>query len=379
MKKMMLFLGLFWYGSGLLWAQGVEEAERKAGVAESLFDFGDAVIDFISGEKWAIIPAVVYSPETSLGLGARAIRVFRFQNDSSTVLRPSTLPITFLYTLNNQTIFTTELDLWANENRDYLNARFELSNFPFRYFGIGNDPLLAEGEFYTTRFAYFHLNYERKIAKGVYLGPRYEFRIDDIRDREVGGVLESTQPLGFDGQRLSGLGIVSKYDTRDNIFQPTQGWNNSLSWMGFASFLGSNFTFSQYMLDLRKYLNVTHNQVLAVQSWWSFTTGEAPFQHISLIGGSDRMRGYFEGRYRDRHAMVHQLEYRLPVYRNFGMVFFGHAGQVAQSPEQFDWSRFRYGGGFGFRYKLNQDGLNIRLDIAFGDQRAFYFGLNEVI
>lgn len=149
--------------------------------------------------------------------------------------------------------------------------------------------------------------------------------------------------------------------------------------MGFASFLGSNFTFSQYVLDLRKYLNVSQNQVLAVQSWWSFTAGAAPFQHVSLIGGSERMRGFFEGRYRDSHAMVHQAEYRLPVYRNFGMVFFGHAGQVGQDFSQFDWNRFRYGAGFGFRYKLNQEGLNIRLDIAFGDQRAFYFGLNEVI
>jgi outer membrane translocation and assembly module TamA len=118
---------------------------------------------------------------------------------------------------------------------------------------------------------------------------------------------------------------------------------------------------------------------LALNSWWSFTHGNPPFQHISLIGGSELMRGYFEGRYRDRHAMVHQAEYRLPIYRNLGMVFFGSAGQVADSIHSYGLKRFRYGGGLGFRYKLNPEGLNIRLDIAFGDQRAFYFGLNEVI
>lgn len=379
MKNTVLFLAIFMLLGQNSFAQEVLEPERKVGVFESLFDFGDSVIDFISGEKWAIIPAVVYSPETSLGIGARAIRVFRYQNDTSAILRPSTLPITFLYTLNNQTIFTTELDLWANENSDYLNARIELSNFPFRYYGIGNVPVLDEGEFYTTRFFYFHLNYERKIARGIYLGPRYEFRADQIRDRVPGGVLETTQPLGFDGQRLSGLGLVLNHDTRDNIFQPTRGWNNSFSWMEFSSIIGSNFDFGQYVLDFRKYLNIHGQQVVALQSWWSFTSGNAPFQHLSLIGGSERMRGYFEGRYRDRSAMVHQAEYRVPIYRNFGMVFFGHGGQVAQESKEFNWGRFRYGGGFGFRYKLNQEGLNIRLDIAFGDQRAFYFGLNEVI
>ncbi|MBW3469294.1 BamA/TamA family outer membrane protein [Arthrospiribacter ruber] len=379
MKKAFLLLSFFLGLQFYTFAQEVDNPERKAGMMESLFDFGDSVIDFISGENWAFIPAVVYSPETSLGLGARAIRVFRYKEDSASILRPSTLPITFLYTLNNQTILSAELDLWASENRDYLNARIEASNFPFRYFGIGNEPLIGEGEFYTTRYLYFHLNYERKIAKGIYIGPRYEFRTDQIRDRVPGGILETTQPLGFDGQRLSGLGLVLNYDTRDNIFQPTKGWNNSFSWMEFSQLLGSNFDFGQYVLDFRKYFQINQKQVLALQSWWSFTLGNAPFQHLSLIGGSDRMRGYFEGRYRDINAMVHQAEYRVPIYRNFGMVFFGHTGQVASKLGQYSFDRLRYGGGFGFRYKLNQEGLNIRLDIAFGDQRAFYFGLNEVI
>lgn len=91
------------------------------------------------------------------------------------------------------------------------------------------------------------------------------------------------------------------------------------------------------------------------------------------------MRGYFEGKFRDRHAMVQQVEYRFPVYRNLGLVVFGHGGQVATELGDFRLKRMKYGAGVGFRYRLNEEGLNIRLDIAFGDQRAFYFGLNEVI
>lgn len=351
----------------------------KSGGIDKFFDFGDQVIDLISGEKWAFIPAVTYSPETKLGLGVRAIRVFKYKGNTNPTLRPSSIPITILYTLNNQTIFTTELDLWANENKDYINSRLELSNFPFKFYGIGNDPVTDKGESYTTRFAYFHLNYQRQLIPGIFFGPRYEFRVDDIYRRVPGGILETSQVAGYDGQRLSGLGLNLNHDTRDNIFQPTKGWNNRFSWMVFASFLGSNFSFNQYNADFRKYFKTSKTHVLALQSWWSFTTGTPPFQHISLIGGSDRMRGYFEGRYRDNHAMVHQVEYRLPVYRNLGLVLFTHAGQVAPKVGDFGWKRFRYGAGFGFRYKLNEEGLNIRLDIAFGDQSAFYFGLNEVI
>ncbi|AFL83491.1 outer membrane protein [Belliella baltica DSM 15883] len=367
--------------STTIYAQETAETDSSSnsGLIEKLFDFADHTVDLISGEKWSFIPAVVYSPETNLGLGARAIRIFKYKNDENSILRPSSLPITFLYTLNNQAIFTTELELWANENKEYINARLELTDYPFKFYGIGNELDAANEEFYSTRYAYFHLNYERQIIKGLYLGPRYEFRVDDIYKKEIGGILDRDEVAGSDGQRLSGLGLVLNYDTRDNIFQPKGGWYSSASWMSFQDFFGSNFDFNQYALDLRKYFNPYKNQVLAVQSYWSFTSGNPPFQHVSLIGGSDLMRGYFEGRYRDRHAMVHQAEYRLPIYRNFGMVFFGSAGQVASQPSQFAINRMKYGAGLGFRYKLNPEGLNIRIDIAFGDQRAFYFGLNEVL
>jgi hypothetical protein len=380
MKKSTLIFGIFLLVFSNSKAQEHQDSTQKAGTYEGLFDFSDKVIDFISGEKWTVIPALIYSPETSLGIGARAIRVFRPKGGSTDNLRPSTLPITLIHTLNNQTIFTTELELWANENRDYFNGRIELSNFPFYFFGIGNDPLpIDEGELYASRYVYLHLAFQRKIAKGLYFGPRYEFRADNIYDRLPGGILEGSQVSGYDGQRLSGIGLNLNHDTRDNIFQPTKGWYNRFGWMGFIPVLGSNFTFNQYTLDFRKYFIITERQVLAIQSWWSFTTGDPTFQHISLIGGSDRMRGYFEGRFRDNHAFVQQAEYRIPIYRNLGIVVFGHAGQVTSKLGNFRFSKMKYGGGFGFRYKINQEGLNIRFDIAFGDQTAFYFGLNEVI
>lgn len=126
-------------------------------------------------------------------------------------------------------------------------------------------------------------------------------------------------------------------------------------------------------------MTVHDQQILAVQAWYSFTAGHPPFQQVSLIGGSDLMRGYFEGKYRDLHAMVYQAEYRLPIYRKLGVVFFGSAGQVTDRVSAYALNRFRYGGGLGFRYELSEEGLKVRLDFAFGDQPAFYFGLNEVL
>ena len=357
-------------------AQDIPENSRS-GVVDGLFDFADEVINFISRDSWTFIPAVTYSPETSLGLGLRALKIFRPANAQDSLTRPSSLPLTFLYTLNMQAFATAELNLWETENRTYLNTRLELSDFPFRFFGIGNNP--QTDEVYATRFIYFHVNYQKRITRGLYLGPRYEFRTDDIYEKTEQGLLASGKIPGSEGQFLSGLGAMLNYDTRDNIFQPTRGVFHQLSYMTFQSFFGSNFTFSQYQLDLRKYLELRPKHILVGQAWLSFTGGEPPFQHISLMGGSDRMRGFFEGKYRDMHAMIYQAEYRLPVYRNLGLVVFGNAGQVASQVNRFSLERFLYGGGLGFRYTLNDEGLTIRLDFGIGDQRAFYFGLNEVI
>ncbi|MDN3669233.1 BamA/TamA family outer membrane protein [Echinicola jeungdonensis] len=350
------------------------------GLIDKAFNTAEELVDWASTDSWTFIPALTYSPETSWGIGARTIKVFRATSTKSDGdLRPSTLPITFLYTLENQAIFTSELELWKDENKDYLHARLELTDYPFKFYGIGNELRQENEEDYASRYIYFHLQYQRELLKGFYLGPRYEFRADNIYYKIPEGLLESGNIPGSNHPRLSGLGITANFDTRDNIFQPSGGSFHQFSWMSFQSFLGGNFTFNQYQLDLRKYIRIFDRHVIAMQSWWSFTYGNPPFQHLSLIGGSDIMRGYFEGRYRDRQAMVYQAEYRMPVYRKLGLVFFGSAGQVAPQFRNYSFDRFRYGGGFGFRYRLNDEGLNIRLDIAFGDQKAFYFGLNEVI
>jgi hemolysin activation/secretion protein len=143
--------------------------------------------------------------------------------------------------------------------------------------------------------------------------------------------------------------------------------------------LGSSFNFSQWVFDLRKYHSLNNNQVIAGQAWFSFTDGIAPFQHLSMIGGSDLMRGYFEGRLRDNHAMVYQAEWRFPVYQKLNMVIFGSGGQVAENWSEYNLRTFKWAGGFGFRYKLNASGLTFRIDLAYGNQSSFYFGLNEVI
>lgn len=356
-----------------------EDSVQAEGLHERLFSTVDEVLDWMSTDSWSFIPAVTYSPETSLGLGVAAIKVFRSEKSQPQNLRPSSMPVSFIYTLNKQAILEADLDLWKNYNKDYISASLELAKYPFKFYGIGNDMPSSQEEGYASRYFYLKFSYFRKLVPHLYAGPWAEFRLENVYETSEGGMLAGGTVPGSAKSRVSGLGLRVNYDSRDDIFQPQSGSYHQLSWITYQNAFGSEFAFNRYEIDLRKYFSIWNNKVLAVQGYWSFIGGTAPFQQLSLLGGSRRMRGFLEGRYRDNLAMVYQTEFRLPVYKNLGMVFFGSTGQAADQFDQYDFDRFHYGGGFGFRYKLLDEGINIRIDFGFGDQSAFYFGLNEVI
>src|SRR5690606_32169906 len=150
MKRLLLPCLILLFQTALAQEEGSNDTVvQSVPLIEKLFDTADDVVDWLSGDRWTFVPAVTYSPETRLGLGMRAIRIFRPAPGS--INRPSTLPITFLYTFNKQLIFSTELDLWIRENTDHLSAELELSDYPFEFYGIGNNQTGRQEEHYASK------------------------------------------------------------------------------------------------------------------------------------------------------------------------------------------------------------------------------------
>ena len=91
------------------------------------------------------------------------------------------------------------------------------------------------------------------------------------------------------------------------------------------------------------------------------------------------MRGYYDGRYRDRHLLAFQAEYRLPVWGKFGLVGFAGLGRVAPTLGGLDFSGLKYSAGFGLRFKIApREGANLRIDWAFGQGTSgVYFTAGE--
>src|SRR5690606_3152218 len=137
MKRLLLpILFFLWHAAYAQEEVAKDTVAQPAPIIEKLVNTADHMVDWLSGDRWTFIPAVTYSPETRLGLGVRAIRIFRPAEGS--INRPSTLPVTFLYTLNKQVMLSAAVDLWQKENKNHLSARVEFSDYPFKFYGMGN-------------------------------------------------------------------------------------------------------------------------------------------------------------------------------------------------------------------------------------------------
>jgi outer membrane protein assembly factor BamA len=213
----------------------------------------------------------------------------------------------------------------------------------------------------------------------LFSGLHLEFLSLNLLETEIGGRLASGTITGSRGGKLSALGLFSKWDSRDNTFSAGKGTYCALFLNFFAKALGSDFTFTQVLLDARKYFPLGRASVLAVQGVCKSAWGQIPFQTLPMFGGLNLLRGYYEGRYRDKSMLALQAEYRLPIWRRFGLCAFAGLAQVQPKPGLLALGEFHSAGGIGLRYKFNlRENLNIRLDVGFaGPSPAFYLTFAE--
>ena len=96
--------------------------------------------------------------------------------------------------------------------------------------------------------------------------------------------------------------------------------------------------------------------------------GDVPFNQLAQLGGVARMRGYFEGQYRDKTYAMTQVEYRImPLFWRLGAVLFAGIGEVAGRFRDFDLAHLKVSVGAGLRYALDPaERIHIRVDAGVG-------------
>jgi outer membrane protein assembly factor BamA len=318
-------------------------------------------------------PALGYSPETRWYIGGVVLCNVHFYND--TVTRLSTFKPELNFTQNKQRILTFNYTFFTENNRIVLLGQNSFSKFPENYWGIGNLTPESNLQSYEANRMELDNNLLFRIKPYVYLGTRY--RYENIYNVHSVSKKNQTVANEIKGGISSGLGFILQYDSRDNILNPLKGSLYNFSNLYFDKKIGSDFAFARYELDVRKYYTIFKRTILAFQGLGVFNTGHPPFRMFALLGSDSHMRGYYQGRFRDKHYLTAQAELRTPIWKIFGSAFFIGTGEVFNRSFALDGLKPSYGAGLRIRVD-KENNVNLRFDYAIGEHtNGFYVAFGE--
>jgi outer membrane protein assembly factor BamA len=292
--------------------------------------------------------------------------------------RPTSVLSSLTVTAHRQIIAEALPELYFDGGRLWLNGKLRVMRYPNVFYGIGNGTTADMEEGFTSRSLALELQAQRKVARASWIGARTQPQSEDIIDLEAGRLLAAGGVAGAEGGTAAGLGVVATRDTRDRTIAPRKGVLAEARWTGFAPLLGSDFRYGLASMNARGYTPLGPG-VLAVRAHAEAAHGAAPFTLLPKLGGSRLLRGYREGRFRDDLLGVVEAEYRFPIAWRFGGVVFGGVGDVASSFHDLPaLDGVERAIGAGLRFRVNQAGVNIRLDWARGrEEGGLYLGLGE--
>ncbi|MDQ3049442.1 MAG: BamA/TamA family outer membrane protein [Bacteroidota bacterium] len=318
-------------------------------------------------------PVIFYSPETRWGYGAAGIWAFHFKQDSIGS-RPSRIQLGFAYTQNKQVLLYLPFQLYFKNSFYSVYGELGYYRYFYNFYGIGNNQPPEFKETYGVTFPRIRINALRKIKPNLYAGLRYWYENFSINSLDSMGQLAKENITGNKGGITSGAGVVINYDNRNNSFSPSKGSYIESAVQYFGPGLGSEYEYIRIMTDASIYFHTWKNQVLALNFFGETLVGDPPFNQLALLGGTKRMRGYYEGRYRDKNLLLFQTEYRIPLFWRIGMVLFGGLGEVNNKISNYTFNDIHYNYGTGLRFMLDKnEKINIRLDAGFGKETSGYY------
>jgi outer membrane protein assembly factor BamA len=252
-----------------------------------------------------------------------------------------------------------------SEGRYFLNFGGSFfKNATSRFFGLGQRTIESDQTNYTAREARVNWRF------GVYANEVTQIAVGQ-RVRQV-SLQRGATDLPFTGDRFATVdGVQGEtiivghratfyYDTRNNLFSPTDG----MAVTAYAELNqnvrnSTNPLYSHYELEVKKlFPSESKRAILVIRTDLQATLGrEVPFFEQSSLGGQNNLRGYGVDRFIDKNLIAASIEERIHVARakvagvaaDFEVAPFLDTGQVFNSFKDVSFRDYRMTPGIGFR------------------------------
>ncbi|TGX83168.1 hypothetical protein E5358_04280 [Palleniella muris] len=354
-----------------------DSVPKKRGLVKRFLDYFNDANKPKEYKKFdfSIIGGPHYSTDTKFGLGLVAAGLYRTERND-TLLPPSNVSIFgdvstvgfYMLGVRGTHIFPKD-----RYRLDYTTYFF---SFPSNYWGIGyengnNDANKSEMKRWQAQI---QANFMIRIANNTYVGPLVTFDYVSGKDIECPELLE-----GMDRHVWNlGAGFAFSYDSRDVLTNPKKGMYLNISQIFRPKFLGNDYAFSTTNVRFDVYSRLWKGGIFAADFRSEMNFGNPSWGMMARLGNSYSMRGYYEGRYRDKHKIEVQAELRQHVWKRNGIAVWAGAGTVFDKFSALRTRKILPNFGVGYRWEFKKD-VNVRLDygIGKGGQTGFIFNINE--
>lgn len=324
---------------------------------------------------FSIIGGPHYSTDTKFGIGLVAAGLYH-SSVNDTLSKPSNVSLFGdVSTIGFYLIGIRGNHLYQQE-RYRVDYNVYFYSFPSKYWGIGyesgnNDANKSDLHRWQAQIKATFL---ARIFNHFYVGPMASFDFVKATKIKREELLEG-QPKTI---RNLGLGFSFVYDSRDVMTNPHRGCYIDLTQCFRPKFLGNEYAFSSTNFSISGYNRIWKGGILAADLRSTLNFGNPSWAMMAKLGSPGSMRGYYEGRYRDKQKIETQIELRQHVWKRNGLTLWVGAGSVFPKINKIRFKKILPNYGIGYRWEFKKD-VNIRLDYGFGKagQSGFTFNINE--
>lgn len=380
---MMLALGS--YASELSVTDSISSAEKVDTMAlRAGKSWVNRILDYFNDSNknkkhkrfdFSVIGGPHYASDTKFGLGLVAAGLYRTDPNDS-ILPPSNVSLYGDVSSVGFYMLGVRGNHIAPKGRYRIDYHLYFYSFPADFWGIGyemgdNDANKSDMKRWQAQA---EVSFLFRVADNFYIGPMASY------DYVIGKHIERPELLqGMDQHTWNvGAGVSLVYDNRDNLTNPHRGIYLNINQMFRPGFMGNDYAFSTTAFRFDAYQRLGKGTVLAEDIGANLNFGNPSWGMMAELGGTHSMRGYYEGRYRDKHSLEATVELRQHVWKRNGIVVWVGAGTIFPKFSALRFKQILPNAGIGYRWEFKKN-VNVRLDYGFGKsgQSGFLFNINE--
>lgn len=380
---MMLALGS--YASELSVTDSISSAEKVDTMAlRAGKSWVNRILDYFNDSNknkkhkrfdFSVIGGPHYASDTKFGLGLVAAGLYRTDPNDS-ILPPSNVSLYGDVSSVGFYMLGVRGNHIAPKGRYRIDYHLYFYSFPADFWGIGyemgdNDANKSDMKRWQAQA---EVSFLFRVADNFYIGPMASY------DYVIGKHIERPELLqGMDQHTWNvGAGVSLVYDNRDNLTNPHRGICLNINQMFRPGFMGNDYAFSTTAFRFDAYQQLGKGTVLAEDIEANLNFGNPSWGMMAELGGTHSMRGYYEGRYRDKHSLEATVELRQHVWKRNGIVVWVGAGTIFPKFSALRSKQILPNAGVGYRWEFKKN-VNVRLDYGFGKsgQSGFLFNINE--